>query len=157
MNGVLLLDRAQHAGDHGLAGGHAERTRHEAEILRGGNDRQAFERAFADEDGVIELGRGLGVPQPVGSSGGRREISADRAGRPAPRLAAYSPPSKRCCRRCVAIHAHVEVGAGDDELVGLEVLVEDHLPGLRAFDPHIVRHLALRGQEAADLRDGQRC
>ncbi len=27
-------------------------------------------------------------------------------------------------------HAHVVVGAGDDELVGFEVLVMDHLPGL---------------------------
>src|SRR5690606_11757579 len=51
----------------------------------------------------------------------------------------------------VRAHAEMIVRARNDELVGLEVLVEDHLAALRAFHPEIVRDLALRGQEAADL------
>jgi len=43
------------------------------------------------------------------------------------------------------------VRAGHDELVGLEVLVEDHLAAFRALYPEVVRDLALRRQEAADL------
>src|SRR3954463_10998564 len=34
------------------------------------------------------------------------------------------------------------VRAGDDELVGLDVLVEHELPGIRALDPQILRRLA---------------
>ncbi len=34
-------------------------------------------------------------------------------------------------------------GARNDELVGFEIAVENHLAGLGAFDPHILRHLAL--------------
>ena len=42
-------------------------------------------------------------------------------------------------------------GARDDELIGLEIAVEDHLPGFRAFDPHVLRRLALGAENAADL------
>src|SRR5690606_16307974 len=51
----------------------------------------------------------------------------------------------------IRTHAEMIVRARHDELVGLEVLVEDHLAALRALHPEIVRDLALRGQEAADL------
>ena len=38
-------------------------------------------------------------------------------------------------------------------LVGLEVLVEHHLPGLGVLHPHVLRHLALVGAEdGADFR-----
>ena len=47
--------------------------------------------------------------------------------------------------RCLGADPHVVARAGDDELVRLEVLVEDHLPGIRALDPQIVRRLALAG------------
>jgi hypothetical protein len=43
----------------------------------------------------------------------------------------------------------VIVGARDDELVGLDVLVKDELARLRAFDPEVFRCLA--AQEAANL------
>src|SRR5262249_21991713 len=56
---------------------------------------------------------------------------------------------QRCQARGRA-HAHVIIRAGDDELVGFQVLVEDKLAGLRAFHPQILRHLAL--EEAAYLR-----
>src|SRR5262249_45073992 len=48
-------------------------------------------------------------------------------------------------------HAHVVVGAGDDELVGLDVLVEHELAGLRTFDPEIFRRVAAR-EVIADFR-----
>jgi hypothetical protein len=44
----------------------------------------------------------------------------------------------------------VKIAARDDELIGLEILVVDHLPRLGAFDPQIVRHLLL-AENAADL------
>src|SRR6185437_252885 len=47
-------------------------------------------------------------------------------------------------------HAHVIVRARNDELVGLDVLVEHELPGLRTFDPEILRHFA-PGEHAADF------
>ena len=47
-------------------------------------------------------------------------------------------------------HAHVVVGAGDDELVRFDILVENELAGLRTFDPEILRHLA--AEYAADFR-----
>jgi hypothetical protein len=45
----------------------------------------------------------------------------------------------------------METGAGNHEQVGFEILVEDHLSRLWAFDPEIFGNLALRRQEAADL------
>src|SRR5207245_10085936 len=36
------------------------------------------------------------------------------------------------------------IGAGNDELVRLDVLVEHELPGLRTLDPEILRRLAAR-------------
>src|SRR6202000_78999 len=47
-------------------------------------------------------------------------------------------------------HAHVIVRAGDDELIGLDVLVEHELPGIRTFDPQIFRRFP--PQDVADLR-----
>src|SRR5262249_3180887 len=48
-------------------------------------------------------------------------------------------------------HAHVVVGPGNDELVRRDVLVEHELPGLRTFDPEILRRLATR-EVVANLR-----
>jgi hypothetical protein len=42
------------------------------------------------------------------------------------------------------------VGAWDDELIGFEVLVIDHLPRLGALHPKIVRHFLL-AKDAPDL------
>src|SRR6202011_3693984 len=47
-------------------------------------------------------------------------------------------------------HAHVVIRAGNDELVSLDVLVEHELPGIRAFDPQILRRFA--PQDVADFR-----
>src|SRR5262245_63695611 len=50
-------------------------------------------------------------------------------------------------------HAHMVVGPGKDELVGLEVLVVHHLPGLGAPDPGVLGDLApRRRQQAPNLR-----
>src|SRR6478736_1033849 len=43
------------------------------------------------------------------------------------------------------------VGAGNVELIGLQVLVEDHLPGVGALHPQVVGHLTLGGEQPADL------
>ena len=74
MKGVLLLDRAQHAGDHGLARRHAERAGHEAEVLRRGDDVLAVELALADEHRVIELGVAAGVLEAVGVAAAVAEL-----------------------------------------------------------------------------------
>ena len=74
MKGVLLLDRAQHAGDHGLARRHAERAGHEAEILRGGDDVLALEHALADQHRVIELGVARGGLEAVGVAAAVAEL-----------------------------------------------------------------------------------
>src|SRR5262249_47830171 len=49
------------------------------------------------------------------------------------------------------IHAHVVVGAWDDELVGLQVLVEHHLPRIGAFHPQIVGDFPFGGEQPTDL------
>src|SRR5262249_2783892 len=48
-------------------------------------------------------------------------------------------------------HAHVVIGAGDNELVRFDVLVEDELSGVRTFDPQIFWRLAAR-EVIADFR-----
>src|SRR5262249_10573265 len=49
------------------------------------------------------------------------------------------------------IHAHVVVGAGNDELVGFQVLIEDHLPRFGAFHPQVVGDLPLGREQPTDL------
>ena len=149
--GCLLLDRAQQPGDHRLARRHAERPGHEAEVLRGGNDLLAVQRSLADEDRVIEAGRRLCVAQTI-------RIAAPVAklqrilGDGVHRHLLVGAAVEEMDEARIRAHAHVVVRAGHDELVGLEVLVEDHLASLGAFHPQIVRHLALRREEAAYLR-----
>src|SRR5262249_18690828 len=47
-------------------------------------------------------------------------------------------------------HPHVVIRAGDDELIGLDILIENELASFRAFDPQVLRHFAPK--HAADLR-----
>src|SRR6202045_3496139 len=42
------------------------------------------------------------------------------------------------------------IGDRDDELVRLDILIEDKLPGIGAFDPEILRHVT-PVEKAADL------
>ena len=150
MKGVFFSDRAQHAGDDGLARGHAERAGHEAEILRRRDDLLAFQQALADEHGVFELGLGLGILEAIGIAPAVAELQRIlRHGRHGHALehAAVEEDAPGAAAR----PSHVVVGAGHHELVGLEVLVEDHLPGLRALDPEVLRNFALRRQEVANL------
>ena len=42
-------------------------------------------------------------------------------------------------------------GFRNDEKVGLNVAIEDHLPGFRTFYPHIVRGVFLGAQDIANL------
>src|SRR5262249_38496038 len=133
-----------------LAGRHAERTAHEVEILHGDDHRDAIELAEPEPDRVLQARFGAGVPQSVG-------------------IAPLIPESQRVSRyfgyrnvdpsfavehRFEArrrTHAHVIVGHRDDKLVRLDILVEHELPGIRALDPQIFRHIAAI-EKAADLR-----
>ena len=57
----LALNGTQHARDHRLTGGHAERSGHEAKVL---DRRDAFlsvESTLADQNSILERGRRLGV------------------------------------------------------------------------------------------------
>src|SRR5262249_38241152 len=49
------------------------------------------------------------------------------------------------------VHAHVVVGAGNDELVGFQVLVEDHLPRIGALHPQVVGDLSLGGEQPSEF------
>ena len=129
--------------------GHAERAAHEIEILHRDHDASAFELAVADLDRVVQSGLGARVLDAVdifalvakferiGRNFGQRDI--------VPGLVVEDrlQPRHRA-------HAHVVVRAGNHELVGLDVLVEHELPGIRALDPQIFRRLA--AQDVADFR-----
>ena len=154
--GRALLDRAQHAGDHRLAGGHAERAGHEAEVLRGGHHLLAVEHAFADQHRVLEAGVALGGLEAVAVALAVTELERilrDLAHRHLLVLAVV----EQVRQALLGVHAHVIVGAGDDELVGLEVLVEDHLPGVGTFHPQVVRQLPLGGRAGCGSWDERRC
>ena len=148
--GRALLHRAHHAGDDGLARRHAERARHEAEVLGGSDDVDVVELALADEDCIVELGFVLGRLEAVGVALAvaeleriLRHLGDGNLGI----LAAVEQERQPLLR----VDAHVIVGARDDELVGLEILVEDHLPRLGALHPEVLRQLALGGEQVADL------
>ena len=149
MNGRLLLDRKLEPAHDRLARRHAERAAHEIEILHRDDDAGAFELAVADLDRVVQPGLGARILdavdifalvaefQRIGRHFGQRDV--------VPGLVVEDrlQPRHRA-------HAHVVVRAGNDELVGLDVLVEHELPGIRALDPQILRRLA--AQDVADLR-----
>ena len=147
--GRFLLDRELEPAHDRLARGHAERAAHEIEILHRDDDGGAFELAVADLDRVVQPGLGARILdavdifalvaelQRIGGHLGQRDV--------VPGLVVEDrlQPRHRA-------HAHVVVRAGNDELVGLDVLVEHELPGIRALDPQILRRLA--AQDVADLR-----
>src|SRR6185295_2202545 len=144
----LLLERQFEPTHDRFAGGHAERTAHEIEILHRDDDAGAFQLAVADLDGVVQPGLGAGVLDAVDIFALIAKL--ERIGRhfrqrdvvPSLVVEDRFQPRGRA-------HAHVIVRAGDDELVGLDVLVEHELPGIRALDPQILRRLA--AQDVADF------
>ena len=150
MNGRALVDRGLQALDHRFARRHAERAAHEIEILHADHDRQPVELAEAELDGVVGAGLGARVLEAVGVAALVAELERierhlrDRDIEPGLVVEHRLEARRRA-------HAHVVVGAGDDELVGLDVLVEHELAGLRALDPEIFRRLAAR-EEVADFR-----
>ena len=147
-----LVDRAQHAGDNGFAGRHAERAGHEAEVLYGNDDFLPFEGALGHEHRVVEIGLGLGGLETLRIFAAVAEFQGVVRNLLHRHLDVFTAVEEGL-QPLLRGHPHVVVGAGDDELVGLQILVIDHLPGVGAFDPHVLRHLALaRRQEAADFR-----
>ena len=149
MNGRLLLDRKLEPAHDRLARGHAERAAHEIEILHRDDDAGAFQLAVADLDGVVQPGLGARILDAVDIFALVAKL--ERIGRhfrqrdvvPGLVVEDRLQPRHRA-------HAHVVVRAGNDELVGLDVLVEHELPGIRALDPQILRRLA--AQDVADFR-----
>src|SRR5262245_49440559 len=148
--GRSLVHRGLETLDHRLARRHAERAAHEIEILHADHDRQSFELADAELDGVVGAVLAAAVLEPidvaplVAEPEGIERDRGDRDIEPGLVVEHRLEPRHRP-------HAHVIVGAGDDELVRLDVLVEHELPGLRALDPEIFRGLAAR-EIVADLR-----
>src|SRR6185295_10367737 len=144
----LLLERQFEPTHDRFAGGHAERAAHEIEILHRDDDAGAFQLAVAHLDGVVQAGLGAGILDAVDIFALIAKL--ERIGRhfrqrdvvPSLVVEDRFQPRGRA-------HAHVIVRAGDDELVGLDVLVEHELPGIRALDPQILRRLA--AQDVADF------
>ncbi len=149
MNGVLPSHRGLQPLDHRLARRHAERAAHEIEILHADDHQQAFEPADAELHRVVQAGLGARILQAVGIAALVAELERiDRHFRHADVDPGLAVEHRLQARR--RADAHVIVGARNDELVGLDVLVEDELAGLRTFDPEIFRRLA--AQEAANFR-----
>ena len=144
MNGDFFSTASLKPAHDRFAGGHAERAAHEIEILHRDDDAGAFELAVADLDGVVQAGLGARILEAVGIFALVAEfqrIGGDLGQRdvvPGLVVEHRFQPRHRA-------HAHVVVRAGNDELVGLDVLVEHELPGLRALDPEILRRLAAAG------------
>src|SRR6185312_4325883 len=147
--GRFLLDRELHAANDSFAGGHAERTAHEIEILHGDDDGGPLELAVADLDRIIQVCAGPRIPDAIGVALLVTEFQGIgghfRQGDVVPGLVIEDrlQPRQRA-------DAHVIIGAGDHHLVGLDVLVKHELPGVRALDPQILRRLTT--QHVADFR-----
>ena len=146
---AALLHRGVETLDHRLARRHAERAAHEIEILHGDDGGEAVELAVAELDRVVQPGLAARVLEPVDIAALVAEFQRiDRHFRhgdvePGFVVEHRFEPRHRA-------HAHVIVRARNDEQVGLDVLVEHELAGLRTFDPEIFRHFA--PQDAADFR-----
>ena len=144
-----VLDRRFQSGDDRLARRHAERATHEVEVLHADNHGEPFEGAAAELDGIGRRGFCAGILQAIGVAALVAELE---------RIERYFRDRDVLPGRVVedrfhsrgGAHAHVIIGAGNDELVRLHVLVEHELPGLRALDPQILRRLPPI-EEAADL------
>ena len=146
---TVLLHRGVEPLDHRLARRHAERAAHEIEILHADDGSEPVEPAEAEFYRVVEAGLAARIFQPIDIAALVAEAQRiDRHlghGDVEPGLVVEHRLEPRR-----GAHAHVIVGTGDDELVGLDVLVEHQLAGFRALDPQIARRLA--AQDAADLR-----
>jgi len=145
----LLFDREFEPAHDRLARGHSQRAAHEVEVLHRDHDRGAFELAVADLDGVVQPGAGAGILDAVGVFAFVTEFQGigghlgQRHVEPGLVVEHRFQPRHRA-------HAHVIVRRWNDELVGLDVLVEHELPRIGALDPQILRRLA--AQETANLR-----
>src|SRR6185312_4234671 len=145
----LPAHRSLEAGDHRLTGRHAERTAHEVEILNGDRDHLAFQPSDAELHRVLQSGSGAGVLEAVGVAALIAKL--ERIERHLRQDDIFKLTAvEHGLQPLRGADAHVIVRAWNDELVGLNVLVKNELPGLRTFDPEIFRRLA--AQEAADFR-----
>ena len=110
----------------------------------------ALDRTGADENGIVQPGLGAGIAEAIGVAALVAEFE---------RIERHVGEIDGLPRAVVeemgealpAGHPHVEAGAGNDEVVRLEIAMEDHLAGLGALDPKVLRHFPL-GEKVADLR-----
>jgi hypothetical protein len=141
MKGVPRSGRGFEPADDGLTRRHAERTAHEIEILHRGRHRQAVEHAVSDFHRVGQIGFGARILEAIGIAAlvaKFQRIDGDFGNRHVLEFAVVEEKLEARGRA----DAHVVIGAGNDELVGLNVLVKDELAGLRTFDPEIFRRFA---------------
>ena len=135
--------------DHRFARRHAERAAHEIEILHGNNRGKIIELAVAELDRIVEAGLAARILEPIDVAAVVAEFQRIdrylRHGDIEPGLVVEHGLEARR-----GAHAHMIVGAWNDELVGLDILVEHQLAGFRTLDPKILRHLA--PEDVADLR-----
>src|ERR1019366_9747299 len=123
----FLFEREFKPAHDRLAGGHAERTAHEIEILYRDHDGGALELAVAYLDGVVQSGPGAGILDAVGISALVAEFQGvgghlgQRHVEPGLVVEDRFQPRHRA-------HSHVVVRAGNHELVALDVLIEHELP-----------------------------
>ena len=137
--------------DNGIARRHAERAAHEGEILHGDDDRQVFDGAGGVEDGVFQAGLGLRLLEAIGVA-----LLVAELERILDDLGVFQglvfALVEEIFQPFLGRDLHVVAGSRDDELVGFEVLVEDHLAGLGILDPQIFRHIGAPAEHRIDLR-----
>ena len=148
--GRLARNGRLHAGQHRLAGSHAEGTAHEGEVLHRGGHVHAAQLAGGHRHGIIEAGLCPGIAHAVGIAllvAELQRVGDDLGGLHLLEGAAVEkqlePPG--------AGNPHVVAGIRHHPLVRLEIAMEDHLAGLGALDPEVLRHVPLL-QQATNLR-----
>ena len=149
MNGVAAFDRQCHALDDRLSRRHAQGAALEGEILDGDRDALALERSESqcDRIGGARIGavllQAIRVPLYVAELErvGQRLRSGDFF---------VSRVVEQRGEAGLGSERHVVAGARNHHEIGFQILVEDELAALRAFDPEIVRSLA--AQERPDFR-----
>ena len=149
MNGVRALDRQGHALDDRLSRRHAQRAALESEILDGDRDALPLERSESQGDRIGGAGIGAVLLQAI-----RVPLDVAELERVGQRLRRGDFLVSRVVEQRgeagLGADRHVVAGAGNHHEVGFQILVEDELTALGAFDPEIVR--ALPAQERPDFR-----
>ena len=136
-------------GHNGRASGHAERTAHEIEILNGNRQSGAVKIALRHKHGIVIAGLGAVFLEAIGIAlcvPELQRIERHRGQRKPGEFAIVKEMAQPVGR----LDLHVVARIGHDPLIGLEIAMEHHFPGFRAFHPQIVLDLAAI-EEGANL------